>query len=86
MKEWLREFKEVVDKRVLWDLLKYKIRQLTINYSKTKARNRRAKESKLEKKSRDCTEKCDTASNNAKYRIWKNWNVQRLSMTNSTIM
>ena len=50
VKEWLKEFKEVVDKRVLWDLLRYKIRQLTINYSKTKARNRRAKESKLEEK------------------------------------
>ena len=50
VKEWLKEFKEVVDKRVLWDLLKYKIRQLTINYSKTKARNRRTKESKLEEK------------------------------------
>ena len=33
---WLEEFKEVVDKRVLWDLLKYKIRQLTINYSKNR--------------------------------------------------
>ena len=35
IKSWLEEFKDVVDKRVLWDLLKYKIRQLTINYSKT---------------------------------------------------
>ena len=43
IKSWLEEFKEVVDKRVLWDLLKYKIRQFTINYGKTKARNRRAK-------------------------------------------
>ena len=59
VKDWLEKFKEVVDKRVLWDLLKYKIRQLTINYSKTKARSRRAKESKLEEKLRDCTEKCD---------------------------
>ena len=33
IKSWLEEFKDVVDKRVLWDLLKYKIRQLTINYS-----------------------------------------------------
>ena len=32
VKDWLEEFKEVVDKRVLWDLLKNKIRQLTINY------------------------------------------------------
>ena len=40
---WLEEFKEVQDKRVLWDLIKYKIRQQTIRYSKTKARERRAK-------------------------------------------
>jgi len=50
IKSWLEEFKEVVDKRVLWDLLKYKIRQFTINYSKTKARNRRAKVNVLEEK------------------------------------
>ena len=43
IKNWLREFEEVVDKRVLWDLLKYKIRQLTIKYSKEKAHSRRAK-------------------------------------------
>ena len=36
-KSWFQEFKGVVDKRVLWDLLKYKIRQLTINYSKLKS-------------------------------------------------
>ena len=42
-KNWLREFEEVVDKRVLWDLLKYKIRQLNIKYSKEKAHSRRAK-------------------------------------------
>ena len=32
---WLEEFKEVQDKRVLRDLIKYKIRQQTIRYSKT---------------------------------------------------
>ena len=32
IKIWFEEFKEVVDKRVLWDLLKYKIRQFTIKY------------------------------------------------------
>ena len=40
---WLEEFKEVQDKRVLWDLITYKIRQQTIRYIKTKARERRAK-------------------------------------------
>ena len=43
IKNWLEEFKEDVDKRVLWDLLKYKIRQLTIKYSKGKAHSRKAK-------------------------------------------
>jgi len=59
IKSWLEEFKEVVDKRVLLDLLKYKIRQFTINYSKTKARNRRAKVNELEEKLQNCTKKCE---------------------------
>ena len=59
IKSWLEEFKEVVDKRVFWDLLKYKIRQFTINYSKTKARNRRAKVNELEEKLQNCTKKYD---------------------------
>ena len=36
--EWLNEFKEVHDKRLLWDLVKYRIRQITISYSKQKAK------------------------------------------------
>ena len=40
-------------------MLKYKIRQFTINYSKTKARDRRAKVNELEEKLQNCTEKCD---------------------------
>ena len=39
-----------------------KIRQLTINYSKTKARNRRAKVNELEEKLQNCTKKCDDPS------------------------
>ena len=57
---WLEEFKEVQDKRVLWDLIKYQIRQLTIRYSKTKARERRAKLQNLEKDLKECAEKCDS--------------------------
>ena len=30
---WLAEFADVTDKRVLWDLIKYRIRQVTIQYS-----------------------------------------------------
>ena len=57
---WLEEFKEVQDKRVLWDLIKYKIKQQTIRYSKTKARERRAKLPNLEEGLKECAEKCDS--------------------------
>ena len=60
---WLEEFKEVQDKRVLWDLIKYKIRQQTIRYSKTKARERRAKLPNLEEGLKECAEKCDSDPN-----------------------
>ena len=55
---WLQEFK-----RVLWDLIKYKIRQQTVRYSKTKARERRAKLQKLEKDLKECMEKCRSDPN-----------------------
>ena len=35
--EWLEEFKDVTDKRVLWDLIKYCVRKFTMKYSKEKA-------------------------------------------------
>ena len=41
--DWREEFSDVSDKRVLWDLVKYRIRQVTIKYSKEKARVRRDK-------------------------------------------
>ena len=40
---WIEEFKDVNDKRVLWDLIKYRIRQVSLKYSKEKARLRKAK-------------------------------------------
>ena len=55
---WLDEFKEVIDKRVLWDLIKYRIRQVTINYSKEKARQRRQKISDIENSRKVLEEKC----------------------------
>ena len=48
--KWLEEFQEITDKRLLWDLIKYKIRQVTISYSKEKAKERRKKITELEKK------------------------------------
>ena len=37
--EWLGEFEEVTDKRVLWDLIKYRVRQFSM--LKKKAHKRR---------------------------------------------
>ena len=48
--DWLDEFKDVNDKRVLWDLIKYRIRQVSIKYSKQKARERRARLETAEQK------------------------------------
>ena len=45
---WLNEFKDVGDKRLLWDLIKYKVRQVTIKYSKKKAREKHEKISEIE--------------------------------------
>ena len=39
--EWQEEFNEVLDKRVLWDLIKYRVRQFTIKYAKEKAKKKR---------------------------------------------
>ena len=58
-KNWLEEFKDVNDKRVLWDLVKYKIRQRTIIYSKAKARKKRDKVKQLEETLSNCTIHCD---------------------------
>ena len=49
------------DKRVLWDLIKYRIRQVTIQYSKGKARNRRARLAEAVEKLKHGVMKC-TAS------------------------
>ena len=48
---------------VLWDLIKHKIRQRTITYSKGKARERREKIQKVKEKLEECTDKCDIDPN-----------------------
>ena len=58
-KEWLEEFKEVKDERVLWDLVKYKKRQRTIAYSKAKVRKSKENLHYLEDDLRRCARKCD---------------------------
>ena len=47
--EWLDEFKEVTDKRVLWDLIKYRVRSCTMKYSKGKAKEGRTRLAEAEK-------------------------------------
>ena len=56
---WIEEGREIEYPRVLWDYIKYKIRQETITYSKFKARERRATLTSLERKIKDCQTACD---------------------------
>ena len=58
--EWLDELKDVNDKRVLWDLIKYSIRQVSIKYSKHKARERRARLATTEQKVKQCDLLCNS--------------------------
>ena len=57
---WIEEFKEVNDKRVLLDLIKYRIRQVSIKYSKGKARLRKDKLLEIETLLKVYQEKCST--------------------------
>ena len=56
---WVEEFKDIQDPRLFWELIKYKIRQDTVSYSKHKARGRRAKMASLEEKLRNFQVICD---------------------------
>ena len=56
---WNEEFKEITDPRLLWDLMKDRIRQETISYSKQKAKERRSKMATVEAKLNDCQKMCD---------------------------
>ena len=56
---WNDEFKDVTDPRLFWDLMKYRIRQESISYSKLKARERRSKMAALESNLNDCQKMCD---------------------------
>jgi len=54
----VEEFKEFTDRRVLWDLIKYRIRQFTMKYSKEKARKRREDLLMIETSLKRCEEAC----------------------------
>ena len=57
--EWLDEFNDVNDKCVPWDLIKYRIRQVSIKYSKGKARERRNCLAETEQKIKECDLLCN---------------------------
>ena len=56
MPTWLDAFKDLTDNRILWDLIKYRIRQLSIKYSKEKAPKRREKITDIEPSLKTCEE------------------------------
>ena len=56
----VRGVQDVIDKRVLWDLIKYRIRQITIKYRKEKARRRR-KISDIEASLKILEERCGSS-------------------------
>lgn len=55
---WREEFIEVNDKRVLWDLIKYRIRQVSIRFSKVKANARRQRLKTIEDSLKQCEDDC----------------------------
>ena len=73
---WLAEFSEVTDKRVLWDLIKYKIRQLSIKYSKEKAREKRERVSKIEKMLHTCEEQCSKCPSDENFEQLENLQIE----------
>ena len=71
---WLEEFKTIEDKRLLWDLIKYKIRQLSIKYGKEKACKKRKRITDIEASLKICEENCNgcpSAENLEQFEILK---------------
>ena len=55
--EWIQDFADVQDKRLLWDLIKYKIKQFTISYKAKERRNGfQDVENKFKEKEKLCAE------------------------------
>ena len=52
--EWIEEFEDINDKRVLWDLVKYRVRQFSMKYCKEMARQRKADLSTIETELKKC--------------------------------
>ena len=58
---WLDEFRDVPDPIIKWELIKYRIRQLSIRYGKNKAQNIKKKETELEIAIKHLEEELDQA-------------------------
>ena len=56
---WLEEYKDITSKRLLWDIIEYRIRKETISFSKQKAKERRDKLLEMEKEVKRWQEICD---------------------------
>ena len=56
---WLVEYKDITSKRLLWDIIKYRIRKETISFSKRKAKERRDELSALERDVKRWQDLCD---------------------------
>ena len=55
---WSEEFEDITDERLLWDLIKYRIQQVSIKYAKEKAREKRKTITEVETALRACDENC----------------------------
>ena len=59
-----KEFKDIEDPRMIWELFKYKIRQFSMRYSKNRANVQRDNENKLEKESLRSHKQLDQETDN----------------------
>ena len=64
------------DKRVLWEWMKYNIRDFTIQYSKAKARERRSVEQNLETKLLDISKRYEENPSNENFRIYEKYKAE----------
>ena len=74
--EWLAEFSAVTYKRVLWDFIKYRIRQFSIKYSKEKAREKRERVSKIESMLQTCEEQCSKCPSDENFEQLENLQIE----------
>ena len=57
---WMEEFKDITDSRVKWELMKYRIRQVSMRYGQNKAKQVKKTEIDLENKIKQLEEEQDT--------------------------